>query len=161
MLQNIKKIKLGFTLIELLVGIAIIGVLSVVALRMIFNIVNYRSKQFAIEDTSDSFRSFISEFSYEVRSSGSVTIPSTDYIEISRMDSCTSYHYNGVTIERSDSDSGVCNTSYAQVLQNNIKITEFTPVIDGDFINISIKGVYSDSIGSRDFTYKTSVTKRI
>ncbi len=164
MLRNTKNV--GFTLVELLIGIFVIGVMSLASVRIVFNMVNYRSKQFAIEDTSDSFRDFISNFSMAVRNSNAITIGGGgDNIEI-RGEDCISYRYNisEYTIERSQSLVSPCSGSYNRVIQDNIKISSFSlsPVGSAlSLVNMDIQGVYKDSTSERPFAFKTTIAKRL
>jgi prepilin-type N-terminal cleavage/methylation domain-containing protein len=164
---NTKK---GFTLIELLVGIVVIGIISTVATRMIYNMVSYRSKQFAIEDTSDSFRNFILTFSNEVRGSRSINIISANKVEIDLGDgNCVAYRYQGdpdYTIEMSTDSLSSCTSdpSFSSILQGSIDVGSiaFSPVGNGAvLVQIDISGKYKDSTGDRPFTFKTTVSKRI
>ena len=156
----------GFTLVELLIAIFVIGIMSLATIRIVFNTVNYRSKQFAIEDTSDSFRDFITNFSMAVRNSNLIRIGSGgEDIEI-RGDNCISYRYNNseYTIERSQNLISPCNSGYVRIIQDSIKIDSFSlsPVGSAlSVVNVEIQGRYKDSMGERLFTYKTSVTKRL
>ena len=164
MSQNTKN--KAFTLIELLVGIVVIGIISLVAMRIIFNMVNYRAKQFAIEDTSDSFRDFISNFTTNVRNASAVTIDGSGSIIEIVGDNCVSYRLNSSvqTIEKSQASASPCNGSYNRILQDNIKINAFSlsPVGVGvSVVNIDIQGSYVDSTEERPFTYTTSVAKRL
>lgn len=152
-------------MVELLIGIFVIGVMSLATVRIVFNMVNYRSKQFAIEDTSDSFRDFISNFTMAVRNSNVVTIGGGGDIEI-RGDTCISYRYNSseYTIERSQSLISPCTSGYSRIIQESILIDSFSLAPVGSaisLVNVEIQGKYKDSTGERPFTFKTTVAKRL
>ncbi len=175
MLQNTKK---GFTLIELLMGIVVIGIISTIAMRMIYNMVSYRSKQFAIEDTSDSFRNFISTFSNEVRSAKMLNVSASgEAVEIIFIDdSCVTYSYSSTdkVIQRSGGSSSPCVANPSAILpKEKFRINKmvFSPIgNDQRYINISIPksisgvfedSVYYDKLGERPFQFNTTISKRI
>jgi hypothetical protein len=127
--------------------------------------VSYRSKQFAIEDTSDSFRNFISLLTNQVRSSNTITILDNQNIEIVGQ-GCTSYRYSNFlkTIEKSEGVTNPCNSSFSRMIQDSIIINSFsfTPTGTGvNIVNVNVEGVYKDSIGEKPFSYSTTITKRI
>lgn len=149
-----------------MIGIFVVGIMSLATVRIVFNMVNYRSKQFAIEDTSDSFRDFISNFTMAVRNSNVINVAgSGSEIEI-RGEGCIAYRFNSsaLTIERSQNSTSPCNSGYSRIIQESIKIDSFslTPVGSAvSLVNIEIQGKYKDSTGERPFTFKTTAAKRL
>lgn len=169
-IQNTIFVSAGFTLIELLVAIVIVGIISVVSVRTLYNMVSYRSKQFAIEDTSSSFRDFINGVTLEIKGAQNVSVPDATNLKITNSSLCTAYRYNNVTktIEKTTDSASNCTNGYNPVLDQNIVIDlgmggafSFSPATSSaEFVSVNVKGKYKDALGERDFSYNTSVTKR-
>ena len=164
-IYDLPSTKTGFTLIELLVAIVIMSGISLVATKFLYNMVSYRSKQFAIEDTSASFRNFIAVLGNEVRTADYVDTTATTIIingTNPSSGSCKLYIYDSVA--QIINKASPCDQATSSIMDNNfIKITTFTISPIGDniqIINLDILGTYKDSLGERDFSYSAAVNKR-
>ncbi|MDP3955471.1 MAG: prepilin-type N-terminal cleavage/methylation domain-containing protein, partial [bacterium] len=108
MLQNIKK-NHGFTLIELLVAVTIMGAISAVSVKLLYDTVSVRSKQYSIENSADSVRLILSTMSSTIQSGQNITFPSANSIKImgytdktTNITPCWQFQYNSTkkTIEQ-------------------------------------------------------------
>lgn len=169
MLQNIEKNQ-GFSLIELLVAMAIMGGISLVSVRLLYDTLSTRSKQYSIERSTDSIRPIFSTISSAIQSAQSVSVISPTQIKIlGNTDSvtgttpCFQFQHNSInkTIEQISDDSN-CNTGVTKMTADNIIINQFQfSSINQGLITISVVGIYKDNMGEHSFNYSTSVVNRI
>jgi prepilin-type N-terminal cleavage/methylation domain-containing protein len=166
MTKNQKKriTNLGFTLIELLIALVVMGGITVTASKILFNMVSYRSKQFAIEDTSSSFRDFITNFSREVKG-GSVVIVDDKNVEIAYDGNCIAYQISSgdKSIAKSVTPGSACTSGFSVILQDNIIVDDVYSKFSGssDIVSMEISGQYKDSLTETPFRFRTSVKPRI
>src|SRR3990167_2762375 len=72
MLPSTKVTTKGFTLVELLITIGILSILSMLSVRLLWDTLSIRSKQYAIEYSSDDFRLAISGMTNAIQSATTI-----------------------------------------------------------------------------------------
>lgn len=162
-----KQIK-GFTLIELLIAVAVIGTLSVVTTKLLFSSVLAKSKQQSIEVSTNTIHLFLAEVTKLIQEAQSVSLPSTNSIEIVNSSGCTRFRYITGSIEKAFDANTPCNaTTYSKVTDNDIKISslQFSKYPSVSYlpnsVAISILGVINDPFGEHPFNYETTVFPRL
>ena len=157
----------GFTLIELLIAVVIIGVISAVSTQILFDTVTVKSKQNALEQSSDSAYVIIEQIVASIKQAKSVNIPNANLIEIRGDVLCVNYRYDSVklSIEKAEDTNPPCNPSlYVSLTHKDSKITNFnfSPVgFLPDDVSILIEGEMENSLGLYPFKYQTSVVPRV
>lgn len=162
MSQNTKN-NLGFTLIELLVAIAILGGISVLNVRLLWDTLATKTKQNSIESSSESFRFLVSTISEAIQSSQSIIITSPSLITI-KGTPCRIIRLNG-TIAEQATDNTACSPSvFKPMNQPEISLQKLQFIASGtppQAVNIIIQGNYKDNLGiGHSFNYSTKVAAR-
>lgn len=148
----------GFTLIELIVAIGIFGALSLVSVQMLWDTLSTRGKQYSIENSASVIRPIIATLTQTITEASAIRIPDATHIEITGSHNRI-IRLNGTTLEQS-----VDSAAYESLTPPNVSFTSFafSPVgLNPKVIQITIGGVYSDSLGSHDFQYNFSVSPRV
>ena len=163
-IKNKKLSRNGFTLVELLVAIAIIGSISMVGVKMLYDIVSINAKQQTIEDSSDNFRMVARMITKAVVEAQSIKVPGPNQIELSKEGVCQSFQYNpdNLAILHSAScpfDAG--NSS--QITTSELKINNFSISSEENFkvITVEMEGIFKNALGDHPVSYKTTITPRI
>lgn len=166
--RGIKTNKNGFTLVELLVAVAILGIISTISVQMLYDGVTLRAKQYSLETSSESIRTFVKQISTSIIGSKNISI-SADHskIYITGEEVCETYAFADQTIKYSNMTGDTCTPPESVVpylLNEEITISDLSFFSEGDpprVVNIYLEGVYKDSLGDHPIKYMTSVTPRI
>lgn len=165
---NAKAGRLGFTLIELLVAIAIIGIISIVAVQTLYDSVTIRARQNFIEDSSDDFRILASNITKNVMEAQRVSVPNPSEIRITGDGYCQTIIYDDAnnTIVSSQVTSDPCtppDSNFVTITDSNLIVTRlrFHPTGNSlKTVSMEFEGNYKNSLSDHPFQYKTSVTTR-
>lgn len=170
--HHIKNNQRGFTLIELMIAIAVMGVISIIAVRGLYDVVLMRAKQQTVEDTADSFRTITRTITKAVIESQNVYVPNNSEIRITGEKACQTYKFDASqkAILFYEIFPGPCTppdpatSAAANITGNDIEITSliFSPVNSAsNVIVMQIEGVYKNSLGDHPIKYETTMTPRI
>ena len=161
------NLKQGFTLIELLIAAVIIGVISTVSTQILFDTVTVKSKQNALEHSTDASYVIIEQIASSLKEAKSVNIPNANLIEIQGDSLCLNYRYDSVNlaIEKAQDTNPPCNPNlYLSITSQDSKITNFnfSPVsFLPESVSIFIEGESQNSLGVHPFKYQTSIVPRV
>ena len=174
MLPPIKK-NSGFSLIELLVAVAIFAGISLVGVQLLWDTLTTRSKQYAIEGSSDNVRLLVSTLTRSIQSAKNVNVLDAWTVQITGNPCRTILLDNNEKIVEAIDANDPCSPpaagsgSFNPVTKEEILIKNkqtnlplFSPV--GSFskvITIEMNGIYKDSLGEHPFNFKTTITPRI
>lgn len=159
----------GFTLVELLVAIAIMGIISVVAVRSLYDIVSVRAKQQSIEISSDSFRTLTRLITKSVIESNNVDVPNNHELNITGNNSCETLRYDPSTasVLYAKVSMAPCtppNSGFTTLTDPDLVINNFslTPTgTDIKVVSVEIDGFYKNSLGDHPIKYSTTITPRL
>lgn len=168
----------GFSLIELLIAMAIFTGISSVGVKLLWDTLTTRDKQYSIENISDNFRIVISTLTKSIQGAKSVNVldPWTIQITSASPEPCRTIilDNNQKIIQALDASDpctppAVGSAGFNSILKDEILIknkTTGTPFFSptGNFlkaITIEIKGTYKSGLGEQDFNFKTTVSSRI
>lgn len=159
--------KQGFTLVELLIAVTILGGLSVMGVRLVYDGLSYRSKQRGIEESSETVRALMSKITAPIQTATTIIIPSSTQLTVNGYTSsggtyCTSIRLNGTAVEATSAATG-CNSGYIALHSSSIEINSLLFASDSGHlgvVNASISGQYKDSLGTHQFYDHTTVISR-
>lgn len=162
-----KNANAGFTLIELLVATVIIGVLSIVSTRLLFDAVTIESKQSTIDTSSDSGYFILEQIARNIRYAKNVNITSNSEIKLTYPSDCINYRFNATNniIEKATDSNPPCNPSgYTAILPDEFFISNlnFSPIgMSPENVSIKVEGEVRDSLGIHPVIYETNIVPRI
>lgn len=158
----------GFTLIELIVAIGIFGALSLVSVKVLWDTLSTRSKQYSIENSTSAIRPVVATLTQSITSATSINVASASQIQITGSP-CRTIQLNSTSksLEQVTTTGTPCTpgiSGFSSLTPSTVSITTFTLSPTGlqpKVILISIAGTYKDSLGSHTFTYNFSVSPRV
>ena len=163
-----KQHKPGFTLVELLVAIAIIGIISIVGVRILYDVVSIRAKQQTIEDSSDSFRVLARLITKSVMESQSVSVPNSHELRIIGEDHCQTIRYDPVTGSILHSkitnpctppDAGLIKLTSDDLVITNCNLSPTG--VSVKVLSLELQGYYKNSLSNHPLVYKTTISSRL
>lgn len=161
--------KNGFTLVELLIAIAIMGTITVAAVKSLYDILTIRAKEQTLEDSSESLRTLIQLVSISIQEAQYVSVVNSNEVRIVGPDSCKTIRFDSVAKVVTKSETLVIpcvppTTDFKNITRDDFVITSFSfsPIQPRNlFVNMEIEGFYRNSLGDHPVSYQTSITPRI
>jgi prepilin-type N-terminal cleavage/methylation domain-containing protein len=152
----------GFTLIELLVAASIMGIVSLISVKLLFSTVMGKARQGSVMVSSGDAQAFLESLSKTVKEAKRINVDSTTEIS-SEGTVCRTFRKSGEVIEMAEDTSTDCSAPSAGFMQitstnthiNNLNITKTDGVID-----VAVSGYTEDYFGKHDFMYNTTIVKR-
>lgn len=152
----------GFTLIELLIAASLVGIVSIVSVKLLFTTVVGKARQESIQMASQDVQVFVDLLTSTVKQAKRVTLASPT--EISTEGSvCRAFRLNGDSIEMAEDASSGClapTTGFTKLTNENNYVESLVLTKNDYEVEISISGYTKDSFGKHEFSYDTTVVKR-
>lgn len=161
--------KNGFTLIELLIAIAVMGIITIGAVKTLYDILVIRAKQQSLENTSDNFRSLLQLVTTSIHEAQYVSVTDNNEVRIVGPYVCRTIKFDpatGIVAQAEDAETPCTppDSNFKNITGSNLIISNFTfsPIGTGNtFINIDIEGTYRNSLGDHPVKYQTTITPRL
>ena len=165
---NNLSIKKGFTLIELLIAASILGIISIVSVKLLFSTVLSRARQNSILTSSEDVRNFVSKLTTAVKEADNVNLISSTELQTDGI-TCYTFKMESGTLKYASDDTADCvpPSSLEAITDSSVEIYEpggsVPPIfaIDGSKVDLKLSGKTKDSFGNHEFFYETTVVQRI
>jgi prepilin-type N-terminal cleavage/methylation domain-containing protein len=159
--------KNGFTLIELLVAASIMGIISIVSVKLLFSTVLGRARQNSILTSSEDVRNFVSKLTTAVKEADQINLVSSTELQIEGS-TCYTFKMESSSLKYAADDTADCVPpgTLETVTDSSVEINSpggTIPAIfevDDSKVDLKLSGKTKDSFGNHEFSYETTVVKR-
>lgn len=156
----------GFTLIELLIAIAVISIISVVAIRVLYDTVATKAVHYAISGSNQEVRALIGTLTTAIQSANNVAIPNSTTLSL-RGDPCQTIRQNGTQLEIATAYGAGCippTSNFVPLTNSHLVVSNFSlsPITAmASYLNLYLDGTYTDNLGTHAYQYQTTVNPRV
>lgn len=160
-IQKLAKSR-GFTLIELLIAASIIGVISVISVKLLFSTVLSRARQESIQTSNEDARMIMELIGKTTREAKRLTVDTPTELS-TEGNVCRTFRLNGTDIEMAEDVTTDCfapTSGFAKLNGDSTVINSFSIVKNESEIELSLSGSTNDAFGKHDFSFDTVVVKR-
>lgn len=161
-IDEYQSIKAGFTLIELLVAASLVGLVSVVSVKLLFSTVVSTARQQSIQVTSQDVQVLVDSLTKTLKESKRVIVTSPSEIS-TEGSTCLTYRLVSHSIEMAEDTAAECvipTSGFTKLTSDNTYVDSFSITKSDYEISIAVSGHTKDPFGKHDFSYTTSVVKR-